>query len=237
MREQQAKRREHMMQQFNAQLEQSRTHGQATQPPSQPIMSNPPTPDEEKARKEAARLRVEHIKAKILRAREEKAKAARIEEPTKDVEAKEEVVSAIQSKPRPTDSEVDEKVKKIIEQVTKADEEKSEEMEGSNMVFPKLDKESPASSTYQSATSSKGKAAYVENEQGEIEHSATPSVTSPAPAPVEPSPLSDDEEFEEIDDDIEVLSANGEESEDDGFLTDEEYDILDASDHDLHELK
>ena len=48
-----------------------------------------------------------------------------------------------------------------------------------------------------------------------------PSVTSPTV----------EEGFEDLTDDLEVLSADGDESEDDGFLTDEEYDILDASDN------
>ena len=100
-------------------------------------------------------------------------------------------------------------------------------MERSSMVFPKLDRESPASSAYQSAImSSRGKAAYVENENGQVENVALPataaaSVTSDA----EHAKLASD------DDDIEVLSATGEDSdEDDAFDTDDEYDILDASD-------
>lgn len=101
------------------------------------------------------------------------------------------------------------------------------------MVFPKLDKESPASSTYQSVSSAsasgKGKAAYVENEAGEVERSAA---GTPIPIPDVASP-SIEEDFEDLDGEIEVLSADGddvEEDSDDGFLTDEEYDILDASD-------
>jgi len=245
MREQQAKRREHMMQHFTAQ------HAQNTPQPA----ASAEVDEEEKARKEASRQRVEHIKAKLVRAREEKVKA--MSEPA--VAAKEEATYAHPDVYRKTIAEAQkkmaeivrvaavekqeaaaeetksadsvEKVKKIIEAVTKADEEKSgEDLEGSQMVFPKLDKESPSSSTYESAVSStKGKAAYVENEQGEIERSASPSVTSPTPAPAMPSPASEDD-FDELDD-IEVLSANGEDSEDDGFDTDEEYDILDASDN------
>lgn len=116
-------------------------------------------------------------------------------------------------------------------------------MERSQMVFPKLEKESPSSSTYQSATSStigsKGKAAYVENEDGEVERSATPSAAAPATPVVAPVPISEpsvtspleEDDFEDLADEIEVLSASGDVSEDDGFMTDEEYDILDASDH------
>ncbi|KAK5168139.1 uncharacterized protein LTR77_006707 [Saxophila tyrrhenica] len=216
MREQQAKRREHMMQQFTAGMNQS----QSSKVPEQVSLKHD---DEDKARKEAARQRVEHIKAKILRARQEKAVDT----------AKEEAVAAQAAEEKAAEEKKNadsiEKVKKIIEEVTKADQEKEEDLESSQMVFPKLDKESPASSTYQSVMSSKGKAAYVENEQGEIERSATPSVASPTPAPVVPSSEVGDD-FDDLED-IEVLSANGEDSEDDGFDTDEEYDILDASDH------
>lgn len=236
MREQQSKRREQLMAQFNANRDQLQAQGinrgdmpnwnQHFNPTIGGTADAPQQPSEEdKARKDAARARVEHIKAKILRAREEKAKAA---------EAK-----------KKSAAEETEKVKKILEEVVKTNEaekeaeaKKLESLEGSQMVFPKLEKESPASSTYQSVASTagsiKGKAAYVENEDGEVERSATPSV---APAPAVESPKAEKEEFVDLDDDdfedIEVLSATGEDSasEDDGFMTDEEYDILDASDH------
>lgn len=72
------------------------------------------------------------------------------------------------------------------------------ETEGSQMIFPKLEKESPASSIHE-----------------EIQVA-------------EPEVAQDEEEFEEFGE--EVL----EESEtDDGFMTDEEYDILDASDEEF----
>merc|ERR1739841_184091 len=99
------------------------------------------------------------------------------------------------------------------------------------MVFPKLQKESPASSTYQSATSSsiKGKPAYVESEEGEIERAATPPAAPAAPPSVLSTIASPTVERGNDDDEFEVMSAEDSE-EDDGFLTDEEYDILDASD-------
>ena len=229
MREQQAKRREQMMAQFNAQRDQLQAQGikredmpSWTQHFNPAIGSSTEPSEEEKARKEATRARVEHVKAKILRAREEKAKAF---EAFKENAVKEK--EGVEKK----SVEETEKVNKIIEQVKKAEEEikaETEEMEGSQMVFPKLEKESPASSTYEFApsTSSKGKAAYVENEEGEIERSATPAA---APVPEVTSPIDEDDDFDDLED-IEVLSAGGDESEDDGFLTDEEYDILDASD-------
>jgi next-to-BRCA1 protein 1 len=65
----------------------------------------------------------------------------------------------------------------------------------SQMIFPKLEKESPTASVHQAATE--------------------------MPAPVTEETLEAEEEFSDVEDG---------ESVDDGFLTDEEYDILDASD-------
>ena len=233
LREQQVKKRELMMREFNKHAQSSAT------PHKQVTIEEPNT--EEKARKDAARQRVEHIKAKILRAREEQAKAMEVEK--KKAEAK---AVALAEQMRAAEElekakkEAREKVQKMLDGLAEEKkleketvEEKTEDLEGSQMVFPKLDKESPASSTYESiASSSKGKAAYVENEQGEIEHSATPSVASPTPVAAVPDLASPAiEEAFDLGDDIEVLSFHdGEESEDEGFLTDEEYDILDASD-------
>ena len=221
MRAEQQKRREQMMAQLHAQradlANQSLNRDEVARNGLLSMLSN-----DDKARKEAAKQRVEHIKAKIMRTREERAKGRE---------------ALIQAAAEQKSAEETEKVKKIIEEVSKdAEKEEAEKnMEGSQMVFPKLDKESPSSSTYQSATSSstltKGKAAYVENEDGEIERSAAPAAVPEAPAS-EPSVSSPtvEEGFEDLTDDLEVLSADGDES-DDGFLTDEEYDILDASDH------
>jgi next to BRCA1 gene 1 protein len=75
--------------------------------------------------------------------------------------------------------------------------------ESSTMIFPKLDKESPVSSVHGLAAA--GVAAETKA-QGE------------------------DEELVE---ELESLGFEDEEETDDGFLTDEEYDILDASDEDL----
>ncbi|KAH0278360.1 hypothetical protein KCU91_g2534, partial [Aureobasidium melanogenum] len=99
--------------------------------------------------------------------------------------------------------------------------EHEEELKGSHMVFPTLDKESPTSSTYQSFSGSgMSKKAHEQTEQASQSSEVADSVAS------------DDEGFEDISDDLEVLSAieNEDESEDDGFLTDDDYDILDASD-------
>lgn len=228
MRAEQQKRREQMMAQLHSQREavQAQAFRREDNYPQPPLVNiHPAVPSvDDKARKEAAKQRVEHIKAKIMRTREERAKAREAQ---------------MQAAAEQKIAEETEKVKKIIEEVSKnAEKEEQDSMEGSQMVFPKLDKESPTSSTYESATSSsstsKGRAAYVENESGEIERSATPAAAAPSPAALisEPSVSSPtvEEGFEDLTDDLEVLSADGEQSEDDGFLTDEEYDILDASD-------
>jgi next to BRCA1 gene 1 protein len=86
----------------------------------------------------------------------------------------------------------------------KEEEVKSEHVqsaEGSTMVFPKLDKESPVSSVHGLATP--GAAVEVKAEH------------------------------EELVEDLESLHFEDEDETDDGFMTDEEYDILDASDEDL----
>ncbi|RAO73014.1 uncharacterized protein BHQ10_009026 [Talaromyces amestolkiae] len=74
------------------------------------------------------------------------------------------------------------------------------EMSGSNMVFPKLEKESPVSSTHTLA------------------QNPAPSYTAPSVSTVDDQALPED---------MESLAL---EDSDDGFFTDEEYDILDASD-------
>lgn len=167
--------------------------------------------------RETAKLRVEAIKAKIIKARADKQNR----------------IAAIQSSSKPSSSkmsaEENAKVKKIIEAVTQApaeELEKTEDIATSQMVFPKLEKESPEASIVQSSPSSnKGKAAYVTNE--DVEETATVPATV-APSVSSPTVAGGDD----LDDftDLEVLSADDMESEDDGFLTDEEYDILDASD-------
>ncbi|KAK6435595.1 hypothetical protein LTR95_008211, partial [Oleoguttula sp. CCFEE 5521] len=184
------------------------------------IASAASSPARTTAEKEHARMRVEALKAKILKARAEK-QACRAE----FTEARKSFTPESPSTESSKIAQTTEKVQKIIEQVSKAraEEEKTEELATSQMVFPRLEKESPSSSMVSSST--KPKVAYVENEAGEVESSAVP-----APAPVAPVTTPAEEGFDDLTDDIEVLSASGMES-DDGFLTDEEYDILDASDH------
>jgi next-to-BRCA1 protein 1 len=91
-----------------------------------------------------------------------------------------------------------------------ASEETKKELQSSGMIFPQLDNESPASSTHEAV------------------------IAQPSPRPDEPSaPASvaenSDEEFFEDAESVEIRSL----SSDDGFMTDEEYDILDASDEEM----
>ncbi|OAG06422.1 uncharacterized protein CC84DRAFT_1164689 [Paraphaeosphaeria sporulosa] len=74
----------------------------------------------------------------------------------------------------------------------------------SGMIFPQLDKESPASSTHEAVA-------------------APPD--SPRPASVTTATVSDEDFFEDAES-VELIS----DEEDDGFMTDEEYDILESAD-------
>lgn len=228
MREQQKQRREQMMAQLSAQRDAIQARGTSAQQIFQ--AGNRGASDAaalEEKRREALKQRVAHIKANIMKTREEREKL------TDELSQRNVPTQAEDKKAANND-----KVQKIVNEVAKnaeepevVTEEKSEEnLSDSQMVFPKLDKESPASSLYGSATSgsSKAKAAYVENEDGEVERAAIPASIS-EPAPSVSSAADEDDDFVDLDDELEVLSASGDES-DDGFLTDEEYDILDASD-------
>lgn len=84
------------------------------------------------------------------------------------------------------------------------------EMQHSGMIFPRLDKESPESSTYESSPTVQPQSPV--SEKSTVARTVT--VTS------------DDEFFE----DAESVALH---SDDDGFMTDEEYDILDASDEEM----
>ena len=96
------------------------------------------------------------------------------------------------------------------EQEENIKEEKS--VESSTMIFPKLEKESPVSSVH-GLGSSKPNA------------STETDVTEKGKAKVD--------DLDELAEDLESLEFEDEEETDDGFLTDEEYDILDASDEEL----
>ncbi|KAF6811288.1 zz type zinc finger domain-containing protein [Colletotrichum sojae] len=90
--------------------------------------------------------------------------------------------------------------KPVVEEPKEEPKEVDAEMQSSNMIFPKLEKESPVSSIHE-----------------EIKSEAAPSSSSELG------------EFEEC-----VVEGEWEAS-DDGFMTDEEYDILDASDEEFLE--
>ena len=95
---------------------------------------------------------------------------------------------------------------KSAETIQVEDAESKEEVEmdeGSAMIFPKLEKESPVSSIHD--------------------------VAAPAPS-VAPTTTTAEQELLE---DVESLELEDEQATEDGFLTDEEYDILDASDEDF----
>jgi next-to-BRCA1 protein 1 len=112
-----------------------------------------------------------------------------------------------QAAEKPAPVEVEAEVKPVtVEDVV--DEENSKPEEKSNMIFPKLDKESPVSST------------------ADVSASAVPAVEPASPAK---SVKAESEIFE----DAESVSFVDSSDEEDGFLTDEEYDILDASDEDV----
>ena len=83
---------------------------------------------------------------------------------------------------------------------------KEVEPKTSQMIFPKLDKESPVSSLHEGSLA-----------------------VAPAAGPVTPL----DKDFEE---DVESLALDDEESSDEGFLTDEEYELV-ASDNEMEEAK
>ena len=91
--------------------------------------------------------------------------------------------------------------------------------EATAMIFPKLEKESPASSMHESA-----KTAPESVSTPEMKKVEPVSVTSPS-TKTETETETETEIFEDAES-VDLLES----SDDDGFLTDEEYDILDASD-------
>lgn len=88
--------------------------------------------------------------------------------------------------------------------------ERAPELQSSGMVFPQLDKESPESSTYENT----------------VVHQPLSPMSETSAVARTVTVTSDDEFFE----DAESVALV---SDDDGFMTDEEYDILDASDEEL----
>lgn len=91
------------------------------------------------------------------------------------------------------------------------------------MVFPKLEKESPASSIHDASAASMHTTATA---------AETIKTETASEAPLSPAHTDATGFFEE--DAQTIRSFDEDDSEDDGFLTDEEYDILDASDEEEH---
>jgi len=102
-----------------------------------------------------------------------------------------------------------------VEPVPASVEDENGKIEDSAMIFPKLEKESPASSMHESAKTAPEAAATPEMKRVEPVSVASPSTKTE----------SETEIFEDAES-VDLLES----SDDDGFLTDEEYDILDASD-------
>ncbi|KAI9663793.1 MAG: hypothetical protein M1821_007283 [Bathelium mastoideum] len=94
--------------------------------------------------------------------------------------------------------------------------------ERSSMIFPRLDKESPVPSVHGAAASEAPSA-----------KSEDTTVQSPKPAvSIDSETENKTEVFEDVAEDLESLELESD-SEDGGFVTDEEYDVLDASDEEF----
>lgn len=108
--------------------------------------------------------------------------------------------------------ETKEEEPEILQEVTEEEKpaERASQPQASGMIFPTLDKESPESSTYESTTT-----AVLELPKSEKSNVARTVTVA-----------SDDEFFE----DAESVALH---SDDESFMTDEEYDILDASDEEM----
>lgn len=100
----------------------------------------------------------------------------------------------------------------------------------SRMVFPTLERESPNNSVSQLDTTS-APVAIARPRQGIPPSAIETTSEQSAISPVAPIIATEEEPFDDLGEDLVVMSADGDNSSDDeGFLTDEEYDILDASD-------
>lgn len=203
-----------------ARQEQHSTTARRSAPVSTETQESLPSPPEDHAEKERFAHRLLALRqAALQRMRKdmerEHAKAQR------EIESKNEAPEAepveAQAIPSPVQVEEAEKPQAQEEQVQKEEskEEPVQELKskGSVMIFPQLEKESPVSSTYEAVSA-----------KSEIEESKSENATLAAPSEHE------DAEFFEDAESLEIMDA----SSDDGFLTDEEYDILDASDEEMH---
>ena len=123
--------------------------------------------------------------------------AAREQPPPVPVHAKTETAEL------PAKEIVEKPVEKEAEAPVEADAPVEAAIHSSGMIFPQLDKESPASSTHEAVT--------VEAE-------------SPRPSSVTTATVSEEDFFEDAES-VDIISDD-----DDGFMTDEEYDILESAD-------
>lgn len=98
----------------------------------------------------------------------------------------------------------------VEEQAVEKPAESEPQPQSSRMIFPQLDKESPASSTHEAMTTQ-------------------PEMPKSEVAPTAASVVESEDEFFEDAESVEIRSIDS----DDGFMTDEEYDILDASDEEM----
>ncbi|KAF2231750.1 hypothetical protein EV356DRAFT_489744 [Viridothelium virens] len=103
--------------------------------------------------------------------------------------------------------------------ITEASSSQQDATEGDSMIFPRLDKESPVPSVHEATLQA---APTVKSEDATA---SSPKCTTDRDGEVKEK----QEVFEDMGEDIESLELASE-SDDDGFVTDEEYDILDASD-------
>ena len=140
--------------------------------------------------------------------------------------------SVVSEEPRDQIKELKEYLTKTMEAVkfseetpteeSKKEEEAQKKLAASTMVFPKLEKESPSSSTYADAPQIKAE---------EVVSPAT--VARPESSTAASEAIIEAKDGETTAVDVETVDMS--ESEDEGFLTDEEYDILDASDEEAAE--
>ena len=202
-----------------ARQEQDSTTARRSAPASTETQESLPSPPEDPAERERFAHRLLALRqAALQRMRKdierEHAKAQR------EVESKNEAPEAefVETQAMPSPVQVEGAGKPLTQeeqvQKEKSKEEPVQELrsKGSVMIFPQLEKESPVSSTYEAVSA-----------KSESEESKSENATLAAPSEHE------DAEFFEDAESLEIMNA----SSDDGFLTDEEYDILDASDEEM----
>ncbi|KAF2096441.1 hypothetical protein NA57DRAFT_41962 [Rhizodiscina lignyota] len=152
------------------------------------------------------------LMAEAIKKQEERVKAL------EEVQKRKQKLSEDEDRAKRTEPEVKAEAEVKVEPEVKAEPEVKQEVEAekSTMIFPKLEKESPSSSTHESA----------------IPSSPATAVTARSQATTVASPATEEPEIFEDAESVEIIEESTS-SDEDGFLTDEEYDILDASDEEL----